>query len=80
MLPVYPIFEEEKSKASDEKSVVKNRIKKTNRTNIIATNFVREQLIYTFRKYRKVKRQINLFTNFDSLGGIQNLVIAKFLS
>ena len=38
-LPVYPVFEEEKSKASDEKSV-KRKIayKKSKRTNIIATN------------------------------------------
>ena len=40
-LPVYPVFKDEKSKASDEKSV-KRKIakKKTDRTNIIATNFV----------------------------------------
>ena len=36
-----PFFEDEKSNASDEKLVKrKNRIKKTDRTNIIATNFV----------------------------------------
>ena len=40
-LPVYPVFEDKKSKASDEKSV-KRKIaqKKTDRTNIIATNFI----------------------------------------
>ena len=44
-LSVYPIFEDEKSNGSDEKiGQVKNRIKNTNRTNIIATNFVCEQL------------------------------------
>ena len=39
--PVYPIFEDEKSNGSDEKSVKqKIAFKKTDRTNIIATNFV----------------------------------------
>ena len=39
-LPVYPAFEDKKSNASDEKSHKKT----TDRTNIIATNFVWEQL------------------------------------
>ena len=44
-LPVYPVFEDERSKASDEKSVKRKiALKKTDRTNIIATNFVWEQL------------------------------------
>ena len=35
------VFEDEKPKASDEKSVKRKiALKKTNRTNIIATNFV----------------------------------------
>ena len=42
-LPIYPVFEDEKSKASDEKSVKRKiALKKTDRTNIIATNFVWE--------------------------------------
>ena len=46
VLPVYPVFEDEKSKASDEKSVKRKiALKKTDKTNIIATNFVWEQLI-----------------------------------
>ena len=53
-LPVYPVFEDEKSKASDKKiDRAKNRIKKTDRTNIIATNFVWEQLKKNFRKTKK---------------------------
>ena len=41
MLPVYPVFEDEKSKASDEKLVKqKTAIQKTDRTNKIAANFV----------------------------------------
>ena len=44
-LPVYPVFEDEKSKASDEKSVKRKiALKKSDRTNIIARNFVWEQL------------------------------------
>ena len=44
-LPVYPVFEDEKSKGVRRKiGQAKNRIKKTDRTNIIATNFVWEQL------------------------------------
>ena len=44
-LTVYPVFKDEKSNESDEKSVKqKNGIKMNNRTNIIATNFVWEQL------------------------------------
>ena len=51
-LPVYPVFVDEKSKASHEKSVKqKIALKKTNRTNIIATNFVWEQLITSNLKY-----------------------------
>ena len=42
---VYPVFEDEKSIESDEKKgQAKNRIKKTDRTNTIATNFIYEQL------------------------------------
>ena len=43
--PVYPVFEDENSNGSDEK-LVKRKIayKKTDRTNITATNFVWEQL------------------------------------
>ena len=38
---LFIVFEDEKSKASDEKSVKqKIALKKTDRTNIIATNFV----------------------------------------
>ena len=40
MLPVHPVFEDEKSNWSDEKSnKLKFVFKKTYRTNIIATNF-----------------------------------------
>ena len=40
-LPDYPVFEDENSKASDEKSVKRKlALKKTDRTDIIATNFV----------------------------------------
>ena len=44
-LPVYPVFKDEKSNGSDEKSV-KRKIaqQKTNRTNIRATNLVSQQL------------------------------------
>ena len=45
-LPVYPVFEDEKSKASDEISVKRKiALKKTDSTNIIAANFVWEQLM-----------------------------------
>ena len=44
-LPVYPVFEDEKSKASDKKSVKRKMTwKKTDRTNIVAANFFWEQL------------------------------------
>ena len=43
-LPLYPVSEDEKSKGSDEKSVKRNCIKKTNRINIFAKNCVEEQL------------------------------------
>ena len=62
-LPVYSVFEDEKSKASDEIGQAKNRIKKTDRTNIIATNFVWEQL--------KTKKEIfcnTLRTHFHQKG------------
>ena len=40
-----PVFKDEKSNGSDEKSVKRKiALKKTNRINIIATNFVGEQL------------------------------------
>ena len=39
-LPVSPVFKDEKSNGSDDKSVKRKIIKKTNRTNIIAINFV----------------------------------------
>ena len=40
-LPVYPVFEDGKFKSVRRKfGQAKNRIKKTDRTNIIATNFV----------------------------------------
>ena len=41
-LPVYPVFEDEKSNGSDRRKIGqdKNRIKKDQRTNIIAINFV----------------------------------------
>ena len=45
-LPVLPVFKEKKVKWVRRKlDQAKNRIKKTNGTNIIATNFVWEQLI-----------------------------------
>ena len=44
-VPVYLVFEDENSNESNEKSVKqKIALKKTNRTNIIATNLVSEQL------------------------------------
>ena len=44
-LPVHPVFTYKKSNGSDEKSVKQKMVlKKTNKTNIIATNFVWEQL------------------------------------
>ena len=52
--PVYSVFEDENSKASDEELVKqKKRIKKNHRIDIIATNFVWEQL--------------NIFCNFPNL-------------
>ena len=40
-LPVYPVFKDEKPNGSRENSVKRKiALKKTNRTNIIATNFV----------------------------------------
>ena len=39
-LPVYPVFKDKKSNGSKIVGQEKNRMKKTNRTNIIATNFV----------------------------------------
>ena len=38
--PVYPVFMDEKSNGSDKMRQAINRKKKTNRTNIIATNCV----------------------------------------
>ena len=38
-LPVYPVFRDEKSNASDEKSV-KQKNRKTSRTSVVARNFV----------------------------------------
>ena len=46
-LQVYPVVEDEKLNGSDEKLH-----KKTDRTNIIATNFVWEQLIKTSNKLK----------------------------
>ena len=44
MLPVHPVFEDEKSNWSDEKSVkLKFVFKKTYRTNIIATNLEKSE-------------------------------------
>ena len=42
-LLVYPVYEDEKSKASDE-TTVKRKSHENDRNNIIATNFVWEQL------------------------------------
>ena len=42
-LPIYPVSEDEKSNWSDEKSVKWKVAEKTNKTNIIATNFLWEQ-------------------------------------
>ena len=40
-LPVYPVFKDEKSNGSDEKSVKRKiALKKTDRTNIIAAKFI----------------------------------------
>ena len=48
--PVYPVFEDEKSKTSDEKPAKRKiALKKTDRTKLIATNFVWEQLKSKFQ-------------------------------
>ena len=58
VLPVNSIFVDKNSKASDEKSGQgKNRIKKTDRSNIIATNFVWEQLIKKLKQWTFLSQQ-----------------------
>ena len=57
-LPVYPVFQDEKSNGSDKNRSSEKSIKrkKTDRTNMIATNFVWEQLITDRQKRVCIKR------------------------
>ena len=58
MLPVYPIFVDEKSNGSEEKPVKRKIAQKDNRTNIIDTNFVREQLKMSSKMSKKRQNEV----------------------